>query len=51
MCHAVGPDVYPLDEDGYTTLDGDIVVRVGLEDQARRGAMNCPERVFTITDE
>ncbi|HKE75313.1 MAG TPA: ferredoxin [Acidimicrobiales bacterium] len=50
MCNAAAPSVFPLDDLGYTTLDGDIEVPEGLDDQARRGVNSCPERVFTVVD-
>jgi ferredoxin len=50
MCVAKGPDVYTLDDNGYNQM-GTFVVAEGLEDQARRGARACPERVITIIEE
>ena len=48
-CNAVAPDIYPLDECGYSAVDN---VRVALADQqaARDGADACPERAITLTD-
>ncbi len=51
MCFANGPDVYPLDDLGYTALDGEVEVPDSLAEQARRGALVCPERVITIVGE
>ena len=46
-CHAVSPDVFAVDEYGYSLpLDG--LVAAGLEAAARRGAAACPERAITI---
>lgn len=48
-CYSLAPEVYEPDEAGYcATLALD--VPPGLEDQARRGALNCPERAITIHD-
>ena len=48
-CQDLAPDVYELDDDGYNvtpTYD----VAPGLEDQARRGAMACPEAAITVEE-
>jgi ferredoxin len=46
-CAATAPDVFELDDDGYALpFDGE--VPAGLEEQAREGAMACPERAITI---
>jgi len=47
-CNAVAPEVYPLDELGYTNLDGEIEVPDELAEAALRGARSCPEMVITI---
>jgi ferredoxin len=51
MCNFHAPDVYPLDDDGYNALDGEYDVEPGLEDAARRGALNCPERAIEVIEE
>ncbi len=44
QCHAVAPEVYSLDEDGYNAAAGSTVeVPPSLEDAAERGAAACPE--------
>ena len=48
MCNMTSPEVYELDELGYTALDGDIEIPDALADHARRGAAVCPERAITI---
>ena len=48
-CHAVAPEVYQLDDDGYNALtEGE--VPAGQEQHARDGAAACPERAITVTD-
>ncbi|NKY54578.1 ferredoxin [Nocardia flavorosea] len=47
LCHVMDPDLFPLDDDGYSTvaatdLDADQV------DHARRGVGACPERALVI---
>lgn len=49
-CLAEGPDVYELDDDGYNTTDID-QVPAGLQDQARNGAMACPEMALTVVED
>ena len=47
LCQHHGPDVYVLDDLGYNRTDVDDVPEV-LWEQARRGALSCPERAITI---
>lgn len=48
-CWSLAGEVYEADDDGYCatrTLD----VPPGLEQAARTGARNCPERAITVQD-
>jgi ferredoxin len=48
-CYTLAPEVYEPDDDGYcATLALD--VPPGLEEAARRGATNCPERAITVIE-
>ena len=49
-CAALAPEVYSLNEEGLNGTH-ETVVPPGLEDQARRGASNCPERAITLVDD
>jgi len=49
-CAAVAPELYPLDDDGYIAI-ARINVPAGSEDQARRGARACPERIIHVDEE
>jgi ferredoxin len=49
-CNAVAAEVYPLDDLGYTSLDGEIEVPDELAEAAIRGARSCPEMVISIRD-
>jgi ferredoxin len=51
VCHSQAPQVYPLDELGYNSLEG--VVEVGVADAAaaERGVRGCPEGAIMIVDE
>jgi ferredoxin len=46
-CAAFAPEIYTLDDDGYCAIDV-VDVPAGLEQQARAGAANCPERAIVI---
>jgi ferredoxin len=48
-CWAESPELFILDDDGYSALD-DVEVPPGLEDAARRGADACPERAIVIVE-
>jgi len=49
-CAAIAPEIFELDDEGYTAVD-EIEVTPGSEEIARRGINACPERVFEIIDE
>ncbi|KHK89813.1 ferredoxin [Novosphingobium malaysiense] len=49
-CAAVDPDLFPLDDQGYSVADG-VVVPEGKERLALRGVRSCPERVLTLVDD
>jgi len=49
-CLAEGPDVYELNDDGYNTQDVEDVAPA-LQDQARRGALACPELALTVVED
>ncbi|MGA7055666.1 MAG: ferredoxin [Mycobacterium sp.] len=47
-CYALAPEVYTADDEGRgEVIDGEI--GEDLVDQARAGAMNCPESAITLT--
>jgi ferredoxin len=48
-CWAETPELYLLDDDGYSAI-GDVEVPPELEDAARRGADACPERAISIVE-
>lgn len=47
-CYALAPDVYAPDDRGHCELLVEDVPSE-LEEQARAGAVNCPERAITIS--
>ena len=47
-CYALAPAVYTADDEGRgEVIEGEI--SEDLVDQARAGAMNCPESAITLT--
>lgn len=48
-CAYVAPDLFPLDNEGYSIADG-VVVPGGQEALALRGVRSCPERVLSLID-
>jgi ferredoxin len=49
-CAAVSEELFPLDENGYISVE-EIDVPKGQEELARRGARACPERIIVIEEE
>jgi ferredoxin len=49
-CAAVAPQLFPLDENGYIQVT-EIEVPAGMEEDARRGAAACPERIILIEED
>ena len=47
-CWSLAPGVFAADDDGYCST-GAVDVPVELEEQARKGATNCPERAIKLT--
>jgi ferredoxin len=49
QCYAVEPDLFPIDEEGYSTLQ-EHTVAVGDEQAIRNGANACPELALIVED-
>lgn len=49
LCSATAPDLFTLDDDGYSNV-GEVEVPDGMEELARRGVQTCPERAITIAE-
>ncbi len=45
-CWAVAPDIFTIDDDGYSNIGTDREVPAGREDEARKGIAACPERAL-----
>ena len=50
QCTLVNEALFPLDDDGFSTVD-DAEVPSGLESDAQRGAAACPSRAITVLDQ
>jgi ferredoxin len=51
-CYALAPELFTAnDDDGHGELVGDGLVPSGAEVEAKRAALNCPERAITILDD
>lgn len=49
QCHAVDPDMFPIDDAGYSTLEAHMVP-VGDEGVARQGVAACPEQALVLEE-
>ena len=49
-CYALAPEVFEPDDLGQGRVIGDGQVTPGLEDKAKLGALNCPERAVILED-
>jgi ferredoxin len=49
VCNAQAPELFSLDDDGYSNI-GSLEVPPGMEELARRGMLACPERAITIEE-
>lgn len=50
LCAAKAPEIYKIDDEGYSIADG-TVVPANLVEKAKLGAAYCPERAITLVDE
>jgi ferredoxin len=49
-CAATAEELFKIDDEGYIAIDS-MDVPPGMEELARRGARECPERVITIIED
>jgi len=49
QCYAVDPELFPIDDSGYSILE-DHDVMPGDEQATRDGAAACPELAITVED-
>ena len=49
-CSDLAPGLFGEDEEGYGKVLGDGQVPPGQEDDARRAALNCPERAVELLE-
>jgi ferredoxin len=50
QCNLVNPDLFPLDDDGFSAVT-DLDVPPGLEADARRGVESCPSQAISVVSE
>jgi ferredoxin len=50
QCHAVDPDLFPIDDQGYSTLDSNEVAP-GDEQPTRLGIGACPEVALVLEED
>ena len=50
-CYATAPEIFPIDDDGYTALSGIVEVDDALAEKARLGVAACPEKVITCLED
>jgi ferredoxin len=48
-CYALAPELFDLDDEGYSHEIGDGAVPPALMEQARLAVANCPEEAITLT--
>jgi len=49
VCHMVEPELFPLDDLGYSALE-DADIEPGDEDRVRRAVASCPERALSVRE-
>jgi len=49
-CYALAPDLFVLDEAGFSSAAGDGTVPPGREEDAELAADNCPETAVLLDD-
>ena len=49
-CYALAPELFEIDEFGYSSERGDGVVPEELEEKARLAVVNCPEYAISISE-
>jgi ferredoxin len=49
-CYALAPELFEIDDYGYSSEVNDGVVPEGLEEKARLAVANCPEFAISIVE-
>lgn len=50
QCYAVDPDLFPIDDSGYSTLEAHDVMP-GDEEKTRDGVAACPELAIVLEED
>ena len=48
QCHIVDPDLFPIDDDGFSTVGDELDVPDGEETLAELGVAACPVRALKV---
>ena len=49
-CYELAPEIFGEDERGYCHIESEAVA-AGLEERARLGVVNCPEKALSILED
>lgn len=49
LCHATDPDLFPIDDDGYSSIRA-VQIGDGEVERARHGVNACPERALMLDE-
>lgn len=50
-CHHIAPEIFTLDDVGYSDIGTGRPVPPGQEELARQAVLSCPERALTIDED
>ena len=50
-CHVLAPELFDLDDLGFSEVRGGGAVAEGMKDRARSAVDNCPEYAIAIVEE
>lgn len=50
QCHEIDPDLFPLDDDGYSAVGTEREIPEGQEEQARVGVDVCPMAALFVNE-
>jgi ferredoxin len=48
QCALVNPELFELDDDGFSVIDGLFEIPAGSEDDARKAVQICPSQAISI---
>jgi len=51
QCTLVNEKLFPLDDDGFSAIEGDLEIPAGLEQDAARAVDVCPSMAISVIDQ